>query len=255
MDIKELTMLHSDADLYYKNARVTLAVIVEFTALNIVNLLMNGGSLFAFSISGVYVATGLGVLYNSTLSMTFGILAAVSILAGYLVCFFGSIKSEKFMYIGCMAFALDTAFLLYKFFDAGYSGVVDIIIHLFGLVLLLLGVYGGYQKSILPPLPVAEEKNQNSDAQSRPIEPISYRWARNLVEASCGEYSICYRRVKKCYELVVNGIIYARTDFQIDSHTVSAKLGDDDIEARFDGNFKFSIYLNGKKIAQKIRFW
>lgn len=246
--------LKKEAEENFRNGKTALAVIIEFTVLNIANLLLNGGSLFAFSNTAAYMSVGLGILYESRASYVLGIVFAALITALYLVCFILCKKHYAFMLAAFVMHLCDTVLVIYRFISADYSGILDVALHVVALVFLLLGTIAGYQLKKLPQLPLNDDAVEQNVSQS-PIEPLDFRRSRAIVKAQTQEHSIYYRRVKRFYELVVDGKIYCREPFSLDRHSVSCRVGETLITAGYDGISRFYILVNGQKLTQKTRLW
>ncbi len=254
MDTRQIVSLHREAEANFRNAKTALAVIIELTVLNIANLLLNNGTLFAFSSTAAYLSVGYGILYESKESYVLGIAVAALITLVYLACLVLSKKDWRYMLAAFLMHLCDTALVIYKFADADYSGVLDIALHIVLLVFLLLGTLSGYQLKKLPPLPQADDTVEDNVSQNA-IEPLAFKRCKTLVKAQTERHSICYRRVKRCYELVVDGKIYCREPFSLDRHSVSCRVEGTLICAGYDGVSRFYILVNGQKLTQKTRLW
>ena len=78
--------------------------------------------------------------------------------------------------------------------------------------------------------------------------------SKTLLEATVEGYRICYRRVKRVNELVINGTVYDEKKGIIEfEHNLSAIIDGHRIEAGFDEDGYSYIILDGMRIAEKRR--
>ena len=78
--------------------------------------------------------------------------------------------------------------------------------------------------------------------------------SKTLLEATAKGYKICYRRVKRVNELVINGIVYDEKKGIIEfAHNLSAVIDGHKIEAGYDEDSYSYIKFDGKQIAEKRR--
>ena len=79
---------------------------------------------------------------------------------------------------------------------------------------------------------------------------------RILLERTVGAYRICYRRVGKTNELVVNGMVYDDMTATFEKkHELIAKVDGYDIRVGFDGNLYSYITFDGVIAARKARLF
>ena len=79
---------------------------------------------------------------------------------------------------------------------------------------------------------------------------------RILLEHAVGGYRICYRRVGKTNELVVNGMVYDDMTATIESkHELTATVDGHDIRVGYDGNTHSYLTLDGVTAARKLRWF
>ena len=75
-----------------------------------------------------------------------------------------------------------------------------------------------------------------------------------LLEAQIKGYKICYRRVKRTNELVINGMVYDEIKGIIEfEHNLNAVIDNHRIEVGMDKNSYSYIKFDGKRIAEKKR--
>lgn len=79
--------------------------------------------------------------------------------------------------------------------------------------------------------------------------------SRTLLEATVQSYHICYRRVKKTNELVINGRVYDEMTAVIEfAHELSATLDGHKILAGYDDQSFSYLVFDGKTVAKKKRW-
>ncbi len=141
-----------------------------------------------------------------------------------------------------------------KDYGKGYIGI-GIFVVLCGVYLIAFGILNGVHKK-REEARVKNKKGKHIDGKDDDV--IRYgdfsKKHRVLLEAKINEYKICYRRVKKTNELVINGRVYDEKKALIEfPHNLSANVGGHIIEAGFDGNDFSYICFDGERIAQKRR--
>ncbi len=78
---------------------------------------------------------------------------------------------------------------------------------------------------------------------------------RIFLEKTVGAYRICYRRVKKTNELVVNGMVYDEMTATIENiHELTAVVDGHDIRAGFGDVSHSYITFDGETVAKKMRW-
>ena len=79
---------------------------------------------------------------------------------------------------------------------------------------------------------------------------------RILLEHTVGGYRICYRRVGKTNELVVNGMVYDDMTATIENkHELTATVDGHDIRVGYDGDTHSYLTLDGVTAARKLRWF
>ncbi|MBQ9785480.1 MAG: hypothetical protein IJW29_08255 [Clostridia bacterium] len=77
--------------------------------------------------------------------------------------------------------------------------------------------------------------------------------ARILLEADVLGHKVCYRRVKKVNELIVDQYVYDEKKMTLEfRHTLAATVDGHAIEVGFDGSYSY-IALDGQTVKQKLR--
>ena len=99
----------------------------------------------------------------------------------------------------------------------------------------------------------AKKQIEGQDDQAiRRVEPALK--SKILLEATVGEFQICYRRVKHVNELVINGLVYDEMKAIIEfEHNLRAVIGEHTIEAGLDEDSHSYIIFDGNRVADKLR--
>ena len=80
--------------------------------------------------------------------------------------------------------------------------------------------------------------------------------SRILLEADAAGHHICYRRVKRINELVIDGYVYADVEMLIETaHVLAAQLDGHVFQAGFDGVAHSYIRVDGAQVARKLRLY
>lgn len=267
----------------YQKSRLNLLLIVVFTAINLLLLVTNSDSYFLFSASIPYYMTGMGMLmcglfpeefYGEEIAeyiffdnSYFYILLAISVVITllYLLAWLLSNKNRVgWMIFSLVFFGIDTAAMLWLN-GISVDGILDIIFHVWVLVSLISGIIAHYKLKKLPveepvAAPAENEADATSDAanvQNSSIIRIADRDVKHrvLAQAQVGTYDICYRRVKRTNELVINGNVYDEIEALVErSHTLEANIDGHVILASFNGSHSF-IYFDGEEKAKKLRLY
>ena len=79
--------------------------------------------------------------------------------------------------------------------------------------------------------------------------------SRVLAEAELGGHKICYRRVKKVNELVVDGMVYDEYVATLEMrHELYARVGGHDICVGYDSARSY-IFVDGNQLVSKMRWY
>ena len=95
------------------------------------------------------------------------------------------------------------------------------------------------------------------DRTDEPLRPAGTSVkSRILLEHRVGVYHICYRRVKKTNELVINGLVYDEMTARVEpSHELRAMVEGHDIRVGFNSvGFSYASF-DGKRVAKKVRLF
>ena len=78
---------------------------------------------------------------------------------------------------------------------------------------------------------------------------------RVLAEIDIYGYHVCYRRVKKTNELVINNYVYDTVGMLIEPpHKLTASINSHLFEVGYDGLHSY-IRVDGQPLVKKIRIW
>ncbi len=247
----------------YKTARYNLLLMLVLTAVNIALLFLGSDTMMLFSATLPYVSVIYGSLFSwvleNELYFILGIALAVILIAIYLLCFIFSKKRVGFMVAALVLFALDSAVMVWTYISSGdfADGIIDIVFHVWVLVYLISGVYNGYK---LKKLPEEESVTETVEDGEETVDSKALRYADNdvkfrvLAEAQQGSYQICYRRVKRTNELVVNGHVYGEYEALMEQpHELSAVIDGHTVTAGTNNASRSYITFDGEVLVKKFR--
>lgn len=252
----------------YNSARANLLVALIFTVVNIVLLFIESDTMFLFSMSVPYFAAVYGYFFR--LAQYSGLFAAcvtvaAVVLVVYLLCWIFSKKHYNWMLVAMIMFIVDTITLAgFYILAEDVTGVLDALFHVWVLYYLIVGVIAGTKLKKLP----AEEPIPQIATDGEPVEtseladtaPLRYadmaEKFRVLLEADAHGKHICYRRVKRVNELVINGYVYAEFEALVEPpHELSATLGGHTFSAGTDKSSRSYIKADGEILAKKLRLY
>ena len=279
----------------YLSARSNLLLVIVFTAINLLLLVTNSDMYFLFSASIPYYLVTMGMymcgrfpaeyygadfdslvfLDNSVFVIL--LVISISIIALYLLTWFMSSKNRcGWLIFALVLFTLDTVGML-LFYGLSFEAAFDILFHAWVIYYLVMGIKAHNKLKTLPPdeetgfpftveMPEnAEESAENTEAgtenalnyQNSPIlrpADMSVKH-RVLLQATAHNLDICYRRVKRTNELVINGNVYAEMTALVEfNHTLSASVSGHDITAGLKGKYSI-ITVDGNVIAKQMRLY
>lgn len=238
----------------YKSARANLMLMIVCTLLNVGMIYVGSDRMLLFSATVPYFTTLTGYISKNTPVIVASLGIAAMCLLAYLLCWIFSKKHYGAFIAALVMFALDTAFMGWLYITAGEtSGVMDMIFHIWILYYLIVGIRYGKLLRDMPQEPVQAES-------APPENSVSLRWAdpevkhRVLLQAEAAGYRICYRRVKRINELVVNGRVYDEVTMVLESpHELTAVCDGHRIQAGYSQSSHSYIIFDGTTIADKIR--
>jgi hypothetical protein len=264
-----------------KGSKMSLLLLVIFTAVNIVLLISQSSTYFLFSATVPYVLVDLGLYWtgmyppeyyadiinpefmDSTV-FVFMLSIALLIIVFYFLCWLLSKNGRKGWFIAAIVFfSIDTLALFY-FYGVNTDMIMDIIFHVWVIVELAMGIHATAElKKIAlaeaaapaPEMQVNESAESTVREDSLPLrEADMSAKARVLIKTSALGREIIYRRVKRVNELVIDGKVYADIElFAEPAHSLSAVIDGHDIEVGFDGMSSSYASLNGQIITRKMR--
>lgn len=244
----------------FNTARVNLLWMIGFTLLNIVLFYFGSGTMFLFSATLPYFIACLGIIAEfQPLMVVCSVIAAI-ILVLYFVCWHRSKRHHGWLIAALVMFAIDCAFLLLLYLPSlDSSSIFDILIHAWVLYYLIIGVKYGRQLSRMPEpeLPALEEEPADFTApeDSVPLRRVEEgEKFRVLLESEQNGRHICYRRVKRKNQLVIDGYIYDEVEMLFEkAHELSAVKDGHAISVGLDGRTYSYLSIDGKIIVQTRR--
>ncbi len=250
----------------YSNARADLLVMIVLTVANIILMFVGSDTMMLFSAMIPYMSVASGYFYNG--GIVYYAFAAVFI-ALYVLCWFMSKKKYQWLIVATVLFSLDTLYLVDICITTGdfASSSIDFIIHALVLYYLIAGIITGKK---------LKEIEENADGLGEGISDEVYTQnnvnvhsegntiyirradaevkSRTLAEVEYNGHYICYRRVKRINELVIDGYVYDEIEMLIETpHELTAVINGDTIQAGISSSSISYINVNGKRIAKKLR--
>lgn len=204
----------------YSIARANLLAVLLFSVINIITVSANLDfyMLFSAQVPLISVATGQYLTAETGVPMYLivSIVLAVLMLIPYLLCWIFSKKHYGWMIAALVIFSLDCVALILNF---DVSLIIDILFHIWVMYYLVIGViYGGKLKKLPEEeLTVPQPQETDSEGNALPKAPDTPVLRAADTEAKCKVYlqtdvyghHIIYRKIGKCEELVVDGMVYA----------------------------------------------
>lgn len=253
------------AESRYRSARLDLLIVIIFTVLNIVMLFTGSETMMLFSATVPYYAVAIAYFANLQYGglewfITGSLILAFIVLAVYLLCWFFSKKRHGWLIVALVLFCLDTLATMVLYMGDFASGIMDFLIHGVVIWYLALGVKAGKKLKTMP----AEVVDAEGDVVTEevPLEnSVHIRWAdpelkhRVLLEAEAEGLRICYRRVGRTNELVINGYVYDEKEMLIEpSHELFAVFNGHRVVAGYNSfTAKSYILVDNQQIAEKTR--
>ncbi len=249
----------------YSTARGNLLLMLILTVVNVVLFVVGTDTMLLFSATVPYYSIIFGLVDQTGILLLPGIVIAVLSLGAYFLCWLLSKKNHGWMILALALFIIDTVCLVALYIWAeDFSGILDFAIHVWVLFYLIVGVRTGAQLKRMEENTVVTEDGEavlNGDTDC--AENSSYIRAvdtsvkaRVLLEADILGHKVCYRRVKKANELVVDGYVYDEIEMLLETpHCLTAKIDGHIIEAGFNNTSKSYILLDGQEVAKKMRWF
>ncbi len=250
----------------YATARTNLLLMIVLTIVNVVLFVVGTDTMLLFSATVPYYAVILGIIDQTGVLLLPAIVIAVLFLGAFFISWLLSKKNYGWMILALVLFIIDTACMvaLYLWVE-DFSGILDFAIHIWVLFYLFVGVKTGAQLKRMDDNTVimqdgkailngSEETNEANETYLRAVD-ISVK-ARVLLEAVVLGHKVCYRRVKKVNELVVDDYVYDEIEMLLEApHCLTAKIDGHTIEAGLDNASKSYILLDGQEVAKKMRWF
>lgn len=258
----------------YETARKNLLLMLVLTIVNIVLVVVGSDVMMLFSATVPYLAAVFGVVWGSgAFSIACFALAAILLLL-YALCWHFSNKKYGWMIVALVLFIIDTLAMIGWYLLWGeFSGILDVVIHVWVLYYLIIGVKYGKQLRTMPAMVettyVQNEENQGyhqtedfstMNSYYEGVDTPALRRAdlevksRVFLEVDVQGHHICYRRVKKVNELVIDGYVYDDVEMLIESaHALNARINGHIFQVGFDGMTKCYLKVDGVEVESKMR--
>lgn len=249
----------------YASARNNLILMLILTVVNVALLFVESSYMMLFSATVPYYSMIFAILDTSGLLFVPCVLITIISLIAYLLSWFFSKKHYGWMIAALVLFAIDTLFLIgISYWIGDFSGIFDFLIHAWVLYYLIIGVVSGVKLKKMPEPIIEVEAEQETEniSVSQSDNSVYKRMAdldvkaRILLETTVLGHNVCYRRVKRTNELVIDGYVYDDVEMLIEpAHSLTAVIDGHTIVAGFDGVIKSYILLDGQEIAKKTRLY
>lgn len=277
----------------YRISRMNLLMVVAFTAINLILLVTNANSYFLFSAFFPYFIASIGMLmcgrfpeeyYEGMEDMVFFdnaffvflLIVAIFLTLLYLATWFFSGKNRGGWLIAALVlFGVDTLGMLAI---GGFSldSIFDLLFHAWVIYYLIIGINAYFKLKNLPPEEVTEpspedvilqpaaaaatadaapttEEVKNSTPLREADKEVKHRVLLEVF--ALNKYDICYRRVKRTNELVINGQVYDELEGQIEfDHSLSAWVDGHYVVAGLNGMHSY-ITVDGETLGKKLRLY
>lgn len=270
----------------FNTARTNLLLMLAFTVLNVVLMLVGSDTMLLFAATVPYYMALIGAISEATAVSVFCFAVTVVVLLLYLLCWLFSKKHYAWMIFALALFVIDTVGMIALYVVAeDFSGILDVVIHAWVLYYLWIGVKYGRQLDVLPVESATDAPQANADlwatvngetadsavsSEGQSAEPTNDMFAhsaplrradedekfRVLAECEVFGHVVCYRRVKRVNELVVDGYVYDEFEALVEgAHKLEAKIDGRLICAGFDGAAHSYISVDGETVVRKMRLY
>lgn len=237
----------------YDSARSNLLLAIVLTVVNIVLFFTGSGTMLLFSVSVPYYAVIFGDVFGIA---PVGVCFAVVVLVAYFLCWLLSKKRVGWLIAALVLFLIDTLAMagMYMLIE-DTSGIMDGLIHIWVLYYLFAGVSAHGKQKKLPSvskMPAEEEALPDYSTPLRRAEEDVK--CRVLLESEYDGHRVCYRRVKRVNELVIDGQVYDEYEALVElPHTLTARLAGHTYEVGCSENSRTFFNVDGEQIESKIR--
>lgn len=267
-------------------ARHYMLILVIVTAVNLLLVCFGSTYYFLFSAYVPYVIALIGmswcgmlpsefydspkeeyIFYDKSLFVAFLILA-VMITSLYLLAWFMSKKNRVGWIIFALVFFITDTVLMLVFEGLAFLSVVNVMYHVMFIYALVMGIIAHRKLLYMPEYePVTEEEapaaetaegEQAPAAEAKPDSPVLRKADKDvkhkvLLEKRMFNMDICYRRVKRVNELVINGNVYDEyVALAEQPHMLEAYVDGRHIVAGYTGTHSV-INVDGQQVAKKLR--
>lgn len=254
----------------YNVARGNLLLMVGLTAINVILAAVGSEYMMLFSATVPYFTAILGTITEFGLPLVGCVISALVMIAVYFICWIFSKKHYGWMITALVLFSLDTLVLVLLYLLAmEVSGIVDAAIHIWVLYYLIIGVSNGAKLKVLPEdeitnaeeievdsiVPETNLESENSNTPTLRVADTGVK-SRVLLEANALGRHICYRRVKRINELVIDGYVYDDVEMLVESaHALNAIIDGHRFQVGYDGSAHSYLRVDGETVARKLRLF
>ncbi|MBQ6717944.1 MAG: hypothetical protein IJN22_03505 [Clostridia bacterium] len=246
-----------------KIARSNLLLMIILTVVNIVLLAVGADTMLLFSATVPYYVAAFGIFSEISQLIVAGLAIAAVILVLYLICWIFSKKHYGWMIAALVLFILDSIAMIGLYIWAeDFSGILDLVIHIWVLYYLIIGVRFGYKLKNIPPEEAVEYEQSEQIAPTADAQgnSVALRAVQNdiknriLIDGNYLGHYICYRRAGRVNELVIDGYVYDELEILVETaHVLEATVDGHTIQVGFDGVMHSYIRIDGQRVAKKLR--
>lgn len=255
---------HDKLKRQYSSARNNLVLMLFLTAVNIVLLFAESDYMMLFSATVPYYSLIFAMVDQTGILFVPGIFITIVSIITYFLCWIFSKKHYGWMIAALVLFIIDTICLIGVYILIGdFSGIIDFLIHILVLYYLIVGVVSGAKLKKCPepvdmpqecPVEFVSTFETNNSVYKR-MADLDVK-ARVLLETTVLRHKVCYRRVKRTNELVIDGYVYDEVEMLVErAHALTAVIDGHTIVAGFDGAIKSYILLDDQEVAKKTRLY
>ena len=244
----------------YDKARANLLLMIILTIINIVLFFLGSETVMLFSATIPYMSILIGVLSEIDGAIQVCAVFTIAIMVMYFMCWILSKRNPIWMIIAMVMFVIDTVALICIYVGIQEAaGIIDLITHIWVFYYLFIGVRYGYKLKKISSEGKTKEQEIDSfdeivDTDTLYIADMNTKY-RVLAEANVPGYEICYRRVKKTNELVINNYVYDTKEMLIEPpHKLMASINGHIFEVGYDGMHSY-IRADDQLLVRKIRVW
>ncbi len=269
----------------YNASRANLLLVVIATAINMFLIVSGSDTYFLFSAFIPYFLTTIGmvrcgllppeyyeypmedyIFYDKSLFVAL-LIFAIILTSLYLLAWFMSKKNRVgWLIFALVFFGLDTVGMLI-FNGIAADGIIDIVFHAWVIYYLVMGIIAHRKLKYMPeeaPVTgfeaVSAETAEAPEAAAEPAQNSSVLRTADkdvkhkiLLQKRMFNMDICYRRVKRVNELVINGNVYDEYEALAEQpHTLEARVDGHYIVAAYTGTHSV-ISVDGQQVAKKLR--